>query len=112
MCEIYKQIDLLLKNTKGPQSSAIKLLALMVDKKTSEIERQNAANHALVMKAINKISDDITNYKAHVNSKFKGLEVVSFFSEHRKLFWFVVSCIIFLSGAGVENIYKFLSNIL
>ena len=112
MCDCQKKIELLLKDSKSNQAIAIRLLAMMLDNKISEIERQNAANHAKQMNAIGKISDDISSFKAHTDKRFKGLEVVSFFSEHRKLFWFVVSCIIFLSGAGVENIYKFLSNIL
>ena len=112
MCEFLNQIEMILKDSKSNQSIAIKLLAMMLDNKISEVEKQNHRYHLEQLKAIQDISKDITDFKSHTSAKFKGLEIVSFFSEHRKLFWFVVSCIIFLSGAGVENIYKFLSNLL
>ena len=112
MCETYKQIEILLKDATGKQAVAIRLMAMMVDKKTSELEKKLVENHRLQMQAIENISTEINKFKGDTSARFQTLEIVTFFSKNRKLFWFLFSCILFLSGAGVENIYKFISTIL
>lgn len=112
MCDLQKSIETILSDTRSTQGIAIKLLAQMVDKKFSDSEKLNARRHAEQLDAIHNIGQDITNFKTHTSNKFKGLEVVSFFSNHQKIFWLSVVGVIFLSGAGAQNIWSIISKLL
>lgn len=96
--ELQKTIETVLNGTTSKTGISIKLLAQMVDKKFSDSDEEAKKRHAELLKAINK-------NKADTDSKFKGLEVVVFFSKYPKAFWLVVSALLLLVGSGLQNIY-------
>ena len=97
--EIQKSIELILNGTKSPQGVAIKMLAKMVDEKTTSLAEEAERRHEELLEAIEKISQENER-------KFKKLEVVSFLSSYPKIFWVIAIAMIALAGSGVENMYK------
>lgn len=96
--ELQKTIETVLNGTTSKTGIAIKLLAQMVDTKLSTSDKEARERHAELLKAINA-------NKADSDLKFKGLEVVVFFSRYPKAFWLLVSAILVLVGSGLQNIY-------
>lgn len=112
MCELQKSIETVLNGTKSPTGVGLKLLAQLVDRKLDESEKVNARRHREQLDAIHDLSKDISDFKTHTSAKFKGLEVVSFFSSHQKIFWISIVGLIFLSGAGAQNLWTIISKLL
>jgi len=109
MCELSKNIETVLNGTKNPNGIAIKLLAKLVDNKFSYFDKENKRLHDETIAEIKKINEETKNLKHDIDEKFMNIEVVSFFSKHKKIFLFIVISCVFMAGAGLE---KFLNLIL
>jgi len=96
--DLQRAIETVLNGTTSKTGIAIKLLAQMVDAKVSALDEEAKTRHAELMKAINE-------NKQRTDDRFKGLEVVAFFSNYPKAFWIVVSAVLLLVGSGLQNIY-------
>lgn len=92
-----KTMDKVLQGSRSPTSMSIRLLAQMVDFKFESLEKENTQRHTEVMSAVKSIEEKF-------DSKFNGLEIVSFFSRHKKLFWIVVSSVLILIGSSIPQI--------
>lgn len=96
--DLQRAIETVLNGTTSKTGISIKLLAQMVDTKFSNMDAENKQRHAELLEAI-------SYNKKKTDDRFKGLEVVSFFSNYPKAFWLVVSAILLLVGSGLQNIY-------
>jgi uncharacterized protein YegL len=96
--ELQKTIETVLNGTTSKTGIAIKLLAQMVDTKFSTSDEEAKTRHQELLKAI---ADD----KQKTDERFKGLEVVAFFSKYPKAFWLIVGAVLVLVGSGLQNIY-------
>jgi uncharacterized protein YegL len=96
--DLQRAIETVLNGTTSKTGISIKLLAQMVDTKFSSMDAENKQRHEELLAAI---SDN----KKKTDDRFKGLEVVSFFSKYPKAFWLVVSAVLVLVGSGLQNIF-------
>ena len=96
--DLQRAIETVLNGTTSKTGISIKLLAQMVDTKFSSMDAENKQRH---MELLEAISDN----KKKTDDRFKGLEVISFFSKYPRVFWLVVSAVLLLVGSGLQNIY-------
>jgi ATP-dependent protease HslVU (ClpYQ) peptidase subunit len=82
MGENFEKTMAILNGSKGMAATAIKAMALDLDKKFEELEKKNDERHNALMSAIRE-------NKADTDRKFEKLRVVMFFAESPK--WLVIS---------------------
>lgn len=92
----------ILNGSKGLAATAIKAMALDLDRKFDELEKKNDERHKALMDAIQ------TN-KCETDRKFEKLRVVMFFSENPKfLYLVIVGVVALLVFAGISDVIKLL----
>lgn len=104
MCEFQKMIETTLKDEESNTAIAIRLFAQMIDRRFVEYDQITQKRHKELIEAINKTNSDVTNLRSNTETKFQTLSIVTFFSKHPKIFWFLISSVIFLAGSGAGNI--------
>lgn len=92
----------ILNGSKGLAATAIKAMALDLDRKFDELEKKNDERHKALMDAIQ------TN-KCETDRKFEKLRVVMFFSENPKFLYLVIAGVVaLLVFAGISDVIKLL----
>lgn len=97
--ELQRSMETLLEGTNSKTALAIKILAQSLDTRLTQMDDEQKKRHEEILSAIQK-------NKSETEQALKGIEVVRFFSSNPKWFGVIVSCVIFLIGAGAENLYK------
>lgn len=82
MGDNFEKTMAILNGSKGVAATAIKAMALDLDKKFEDLEKKNDERHKALMEAIQ-------SNKCDTDRKFEKLWVVMFFSESPK--WLVIS---------------------
>lgn len=102
--KFYNQVDIMLNGTKSVQGKALKIIARGMDEKFDIADQQAEERHKSILHAIEEMKKENTKFQDDTRAKFKALEVVSFFSTHRQILMLVIFAILFLAGAGAQDL--------
>lgn len=102
MGDNFEKTMAILNGSKGLAATAIKAMALDLDRKFNELEKKNDERHKALM-------DAIQSNKCETDRKFEKLRVVMFFSENPKFLYLVIAGIVaLLLFAGISDVIKLL----
>ena len=101
----------ILNGDKSKTATALKTMALDLDKKFEELEDKNTERHEALMKAIadNKFETDrmFDKIKSDTDRKFEKIKVVMFFSENPKwLYLIIIGVTIMMLFTNVGDLIK------
>lgn len=100
MGENFEKTMAILNGSRGVAATAIKAMALDLDKKFEDLEKKNDERHKALMDAIQ------TN-KCDTDRKFEKLRVVMFFSENPKwLYLSIAGIVVVLLFVGFGDLVK------
>lgn len=102
--QLFKQVDIMLNGTKSVQGKALKIIARSIDEKFDQADQQAEERHKSILDAIDSMKEDNMRFQEDTRTKFKTLEVVSFLSTHRQILLLVAFALLFLAGAGAQDI--------
>jgi len=107
MGENFEKAKMLLEKSDGPEKNAIIMLAMDIDTKFSELEKNNETRHQELMNAVRANKKDTDEQIACIENKISKMGVVRFFSENPKFLYLSIAGIVFLLMlAGIDDVIK------
>ena len=107
MGENFEKAKMLLEQSVGPEKNAIIMLAMDLDTKFSELEKNNETRHQELINAVKANKKDTDEQIACLESRVSKMKVVQFFSENPKYLYLTIAGLIaLLIFAGIGDLIK------
>ena len=107
MGENFEKAKMLLEQSVGPEKNAIIMLAMDLDTKFAELEKNNETRHQELINAVKANKKDTDEQIACMENRLSKMKVVQFFSENPKyLYLSIAGLIALLIFAGIGDLIK------